>query len=134
MVQEKITAEYNKGVTSTDVLVQYNRELQSVGIGLQPISAVPDLHFIDALYGEAPQQTAIGQLFFEKRGLDLELDPPKDSDGEAEFFNQLGRDILDSITGSSDVCGIWTWLDRPGINRFIRILRKARDTAFGRDE
>ncbi len=30
--------------------------------------------------------------------------------------------------------GWWVTLDREGINRLIRSLRKARDAAFGRDE
>lgn len=30
--------------------------------------------------------------------------------------------------------GLWTTLDRDGINRLIRVLRRARDQAFGRDE
>lgn len=29
--------------------------------------------------------------------------------------------------------GIWSTMDRPGINRLIRSLRKARDQAFGPD-
>lgn len=29
--------------------------------------------------------------------------------------------------------GHWTSLDRAGVNRLIRILRKARDSAFGAD-
>jgi hypothetical protein len=30
--------------------------------------------------------------------------------------------------------GLWSTLDRAGINRLIKMLRKARDEAYGRDE
>lgn len=30
--------------------------------------------------------------------------------------------------------GLWSTLDRAGVNRLIRTLRHARDAAFGRDE
>jgi hypothetical protein len=30
--------------------------------------------------------------------------------------------------------GLWATLDRSGINRLIKMLRKARDEAYGRDE
>ena len=91
---------------------------------------------MDAIYGGVPSQTKIGQLFYESefcRRMDLGQDF-KTSDQEAEFMNDLGRQILDAVTGSSALNGIWTWLDRPGVNRLIRLLRKARDSSFGRDE
>lgn len=120
---------------TTDVVVQYTRDRALVGIGLEPQSNVPNAHFVDAIYGGVPSQTVIGKIFFEKRRQDFQehLDF-QTSDDEAEFFNLLGRDILDSVTGSSSLDGLWTQLDRPGTNRLIRLLRKARDISFGRDE
>lgn len=38
-----------------------------------------------------------------------------------------------NVEGIEDV-GWFVQLDRPGINRLIRLLRQARDQAFGRDE
>lgn len=131
-MQERITP-LNDGFA--EVVVQYNRDHGTVGIGLEPRSAVPGVHFVDAIYGGVPSQTAIGKIFFNNRRQDFEEHIDfKSSDEEAEFFNQLGRDILDAVTGSSSMDGLWTWLDRPGVNRMVRILRKARDVTFGRDE
>ena len=36
--------------------------------------------------------------------------------------------------GNSSEMGLWATLDRDGINTLIRVLRRARDQAFGRDE
>lgn len=36
-----------------------------------------------------------------------------------------------SVTGS--YAGLWATLDRQGCNRLIRVLRRARDSAFGAD-
>lgn len=127
-------------ITATDdfpqVVVQYNKELMAIGIGLEPTSPVPNAHLIDAIYGGVPNQTKIGKIFFDKRRQDFEEHMDfRDSDEESEFFNSLGRDILDAVTGSqAGMDGLWTWLDRPATNRLIRLLRKARDNAFGRDE
>lgn len=47
------------------------------------------------------------------------------------------RATLDKLTGSGQLAaftGLWGTLDRAGCNRAIRMLRKARDEAFGRDE
>lgn len=45
------------------------------------------------------------------------------------------RTVNPSTEESFDANGGWNvWLDRRGINDLIRILRRARDQAFGRDE
>lgn len=47
---------------------------------------------------------------------------------------ELGVDALDvSTQSSSHVTGMFTTFDREGLNRLIRTLRKARDSAFGSD-
>ena len=127
-----------------DVLIQHAKDYPGVGVGLEPNSEYPGrMHFVDAIYGGSPNQTEIGKIFCERVKQENDLNPPgkeftvpdfEDSDAEAEWYNALGRAILDSVTGSSSDASLWTWLDRPGVNRLIRILRKARDTAFGRDE
>lgn len=49
-------------------------------------------------------------------------------DVEIQTVNPLTEDSFEADGG-------WNvWLDRRGINDLIRILRKARDQAFGRDE
>ncbi len=37
-------------------------------------------------------------------------------------------------TGIAEFKGVWGTLDRAGCNRLIRVLRRARDQAFGGDE
>jgi len=131
-MQERITPQGND---FAEIVVQWNPDHMSVGIGLEPRSEVPSQHFIDAIYGGVPSQTKIGKIFFEKRRQDFEEHIDfRSSDEEAEFYNHIGRDILDAVTGSSSMDGLWTWLDRPGTNRLVRLLRKARDASFGRDE
>ena len=50
--------------------------------------------------------------------------------GDAEI-----RTVNPATEESFDETGGWNvWLDRRGINDLIRILRRARDQAFGRDE
>lgn len=48
----------------------------------------------------------------------------------------VGRSLLNVIdVASGDNCsGVWSNLDRYGLNHLIRILRRARDQAFGKDE
>lgn len=131
-MRERITP---SGDEFPEVSIQWDKDRGPVGIGVEPRSEIPSAHFIDAMYGGVPSQTAIGKLFFEKRRQDFQEHMDfQDRDSEAEFYNTLGRDILDSVTGSSSMNGIWTWLERPAVNRMIRILRKARDESFGRDE
>lgn len=56
--------------------------------------------------------------------------------GALEFDDDeaLGRSILNSIDVAGGVySSLWATLDRDGINRLIRLLRKARDASFGSD-
>lgn len=53
----------------------------------------------------------------------------------AEPASKVGRDFLNALDvkyGSLD--GMFVTLDRRKINDLIRVLRRARDSAFGRDE
>jgi hypothetical protein len=47
---------------------------------------------------------------------------------EAEYVQVVTND------GGSENAGQFVTLDRDGINKAIRMLRRARDQAFGRDE
>ena len=44
---------------------------------------------------------------------------------------QVGVDVEGAEVGES---GLWADLDRKGCNDLIRVVRRARDSAFGRDE
>jgi len=61
----------------------------------------------------------------------LRTDEEKD-----QFVRETARAVLDAVTGSATGMdtGVWADLDRRMINDTIRVLRKARDSAYGRDE
>lgn len=48
-----------------------------------------------------------------------------------------GRSLAEHLTGGgetpADFTGLWGTYDRTGVNRLIRALRRARDSAFGAD-
>lgn len=47
------------------------------------------------------------------------------------------REVIDRLTGEGQLAaftGLWGTLTREGCNQMIRVLRRARDQAFGRDE
>lgn len=52
-----------------------------------------------------------------------------------ERYEEMGRLLLNSLDVVAGVQydGLWADLDRQGVNRLVRILRKARDSAFGAD-
>jgi hypothetical protein len=49
---------------------------------------------------------------------------------------ELGRMVLDTLDVHSHggYKGVWSGIDRSAYNRPIRLVRRARDSAFGRDE
>lgn len=48
----------------------------------------------------------------------------------------VGRALLNELDALSGIgyAGLWSDLDRQGCNRLIKLLRHARDAAFGKDE
>lgn len=142
------TPEGGRYVPLPVVHVGWMQDLTEVQIGLeyQDLDGQPGTYsIVDALYGDAPTQTQIGRLLVATltdtdNGLAVALrehEDAQDSDTEAEALNRIGRIVLDCVTGSSAAGGytsLWTHLDRPAINRLIRLARTARDKAFGRDE
>lgn len=128
-MQERITMPSGEDRYQSDcVVVQYSPDLMSVGLGIEynDLNGVPGSYgIVDVIYGSDENLAEIGKLFREKlSGVEILLN---DKD--------LGRMILDAVTGSNDSFNsAWVWLDRPATNRAVRLLRKARDSAFGRDE
>ena len=51
---------------------------------------------------------------------------------EPSGYVQLGAIMREAITGVTET-GIYVQLDRSGLNRLIRTLRRSRDAAFGAD-
>lgn len=52
---------------------------------------------------------------------------------ELATVNPITQEPLDPLTMGGDAYGWFVQLDRDEINRLIRVLRKARDQAFGAD-
>lgn len=120
-----------------DVIIQHEKDQMSVGVGLA-YSGKSGTHPLD-IYSHAETQEVIGRLFSERLNsspyVGFSTPEFKDSSEEKGFYQSIGssmiRCIRDSTTAGDQ---LWTWLDRPGTNRLIRLLRNARDAAFGRDE
>jgi hypothetical protein len=61
-----------------------------------------------------------------------------DSDGKVVPLGDfaIGQNVLNvlDVVSHGGYAGLWADLDRRGCNELIRVLRRARDSAFGRDE
>lgn len=122
-------------------MIGWERDHGLVQVGLQTTDVGPvpgQAHIVDAVYGAAPTMTQIGRILTQRLRSEFpEFVQPVDfrtGDAEADYMASVGRAVLDAVTGS-DAFGtdIWTTMDRDSINRTIRFLRRARDTAFGAD-
>lgn len=114
--------------------VGWDREAGAVQVST---SAYDARHLMDHLY--ADDQTTIGRLTWEKlHALVPEAFAPLDFRSpteEAALYNRVGREVLDAVTGASPHGSDVKWYpNRTQINDLIRLLRKARDAAMGRDE
>ncbi len=134
-MQEKVSG---SAAYQPSIIVQHNADQMSVGLGLEQDSSKPDHHLIDQIYGDNLIQIKIGKRLIDKLSSEIEwglkLPDFLDNDMQDDFYCRIGRITLDSVTGSTPFNSQFTWLDRPGVNRLIRLLRKARDVSFGRDE
>jgi hypothetical protein len=73
------------------------------------------------------RESDIGELL-------AELADAPTSDVEHKVLTHLGRQLLGVFLDVGTFSGIWADLTREEINHFIRVLRRARDQAYGRDE
>jgi len=87
------------------------------------IGVTSGLDLVEDLYGSCGSMEAIGKA----------LHYAYNSGGFSPSLEQAGRQVLDIVTGVATYNGIWSTLDRDAVNRLIRVLRKARDQAFGAD-
>ena len=123
--------------------IGWERDAQVVQVGIRTAdgdsAGTPGQHhIIDEVYGDVPTRTRIGALLIDRLQADLPgfMNPVdfKSSDEQAEYLADLGRMVLDSVTGSDPFgTSIWATMTRDGINRAVRLLRRARDAAFGAD-
>lgn len=117
--------------------VGWNRDM-NVQVG---IATVDDRHLVDEFYGHPTVLARIGRDLAGRLGSSGELaralharETAKDSDAERVAEEQIGRQVLDAVTGSDyGMSSLWWHPERAQINTLIRLLRKARDAAFGAD-
>lgn len=89
---------------------------------------------LSQLYGDDATLTSIGNAVLDITGWRADM-AAQGAVVEPWEPAELGRRVLDAIEGSAlSHTGLWATLDRAGINRLVRLLRRARDAAYGRDE
>lgn len=91
-------------------------------------------HLVDYIY--ADEEPKIGEALYGSLVEDgwLERRDFRTKEAEADFFKQLGRLVLDCVTGSTPFgAGVYWHPTRKQINEAIPLMRKARDSAYGRD-
>lgn len=130
MPREKIRGNDRDGY---DVQVGWHPDGADVQLGVETVDG---RSLLTVLYGSDPQLERIGNLVGDAGRKPLTKD-------DARAF---GREVLDLIEGGSPPSApdearppwgydsVWARLDRHGCNRLIRMLRRARDSAFGADE
>lgn len=140
-MQESVTADPfgPDDINHREVVVQWEMDQNLVSLGLKNPEG---FSLVDTLYSGSVR--AIGRQFYDGMRqieyFDAMTTPDfRSKDEEDEYFQLLGRHILDTVvmseTGiSGPYNSYWANLNRAGVNRLIRLLRKARDSAFGRDE
>lgn len=113
-----------------------------VRVGWQPDSYVQvgvelsgDEVILERLYGNRDVLREVGRTMLDAI---VKLDPlPLTTDEQVDAAcDATGRAVLEAVAaaGSEEFKGLWSTLDRDGCNRLIKVLRRARDSAFGRDE
>lgn len=80
----------------------------------------------------ASSSADIGKAIYDR--LNVPRYDAKTSELEHEQNVKMGAMVLEILDEVYPCAGIWAPLDRPSVNRLIRILRRARDSAFGKDE
>lgn len=121
MPKETIHTSRHPGDHNFDVKVGWTRELD-VQVGVSEV----DERSMWWVYGEQYKDT-IGKEVF-----DIVTDYPGIAYKKYDEIGTRVLNMLDTTCGSLD--SLWATMDRKQINDLIRVLRRARDAAFGRDE
>lgn len=83
------------------------------------------------LYGEPMTLERVGQS---ANALLRKVSSGSPSDPPVQLSDQdVGKLVLDALDTVEVFTSIWSGLDRQDCNRLIRLIRKARDQAFGAD-
>lgn len=106
-----------------DVKVGWN-PVGSVQVGVE---TADDLPLVWQLFGTDESLSMIGQ-FMRKLNEQIAID-------KSLTDQQIGHSILEALVSVHPTFqGVWSDLDRPEINQLIKLLRRARDAAYGKDE
>lgn len=106
---------------------------QEVQVGMQ-VRLIEDT-ILDRLYSSHAEE--IGRVFAWWLTEEYAKWPEPATKGDDDWFAALGNQVLSWVRSNRSFVerdGIWTSMDRRQINEAIKILRKARDSAYGRDE
>lgn len=113
----------------------YSDQQFNVSVGWWPdrdlqvgVTTTQEQTLLRALYGDAATISKIGKAAVAAFGLD---------DSQGFDYASAGAKVLDLVENAGDYPyqGIWSTLgNRMDPNRLIKVLRKARDAAFGHDE
>jgi hypothetical protein len=109
----------------------YSDQQFNVSVGWWPdrdvqvgITTTQDQSLLQAIYGHDDTLQRLGDAY-------------KAAFGSTQDSLALGKQLLQLVDGASDhpYESVWSTLgNRTDPNRLIKVLRKARDAAFGRDE
>lgn len=117
------------------VVVQFGHPSPDVGVGLESMGPGVETLLYD--YAEAIGAQLAANLSEIGRAISDEFSDRKNSAHDIEFDDTLfGSMIIEAIAlqVSMGEATMFTRMERGSVNRLIRLLRKARDTSFGRDE
>lgn len=81
-----------------------------------------------------PKETIHGQTLFGADEPPWRVDVAWGRDTHVQLTTLTGEGLGIKTVDPDSADGLWVSLDREAINRLIRVLRKARDQAFGIDE
>lgn len=115
--------------------VGWNRDMD-VQVGIRTTNG---LHLVDEFYGDDNLTEKIGRDLLKRleddAGIKWESPSLEDNITEQNWYRGVGRITLDSVTGSNyGLESLWWNPGRSQINKLIKMLRHARDQAFGKDE
>lgn len=141
MPRETIRPEHD---SMPELVVQWGAHEVQFGIETPPGHETGLRHsLVDHLYGDSDTLASIGGVV---RWSILEgpirdalrvADETEGTELVEAAFQTLGRAVLDALTGSTPAggyTGFWTTIGRSGLNRVVKVTRRARNVVHGADE
>lgn len=109
-------------------------------VGIQVVDRETDI--LHHLFGGDPESLrSVGAAFHKwlYRGDGLPIMPQdfRSSDEQDKAFQEAGASVLELVAGTRTFIerdGVWVNIDRRESNGFIQLLRRGRDSAYGKDQ